>query len=300
MPSKLLPRASHRGRDCAMHAAEHPRHHRRQQRKRQREQRVAEADSSSKWRIGALNHDAQSHERIVRQLRDCIGLANVLQIFAIRVLCDSVRLLRSPALRQRVLDAELIANPRDDEIDQVADSIARRDTSRARPAARPRRLRSRGACCRCGPATAASRAARGSACGVPSNAPRPPAESGCSAAPAGHGAERRAAARADHHAGGEERAAGHRGHEILVVVVVELASAALLRPLITRSSNATASRRNRRDRSSSFELLPNHVAAGRADRKMHIAPGGAQHFQQPHRVDRAARAGDAEDRWDGS
>ena len=45
---------------------------------------------------------------------------------------------------------------------------------------------------------------------------------------------------------------------------------------------------------SSFELLANHVAAGRADRQMHVAAGGAQHLQQPHGVDRAAGAGDAE------
>ncbi len=43
------------------------------------------------------------------------------------------------------------------------------------------------------------------------------------------------------------------------------------------------------------QLLANHVAAGGADREMHVAARCAQHFEQPHGVDRAAGAGDADE-----
>ena len=108
----------------------------------------------------------------------------------------------------------------------------------------------------------------------------------------GDGAERRAAARADHHAAGEERAAGHRGHEVLVVEVVQ--------SLVPRASAALGSKLFEVEVVEvdvEAELLADHVAAGGADREMHVAAGGAQHLQQPHGVDRAAGAGDADARW---
>ena len=96
----------------------------------------------------------------------------------------------------------------------------------------------------------------------------------------GHGAERRAAAGANHHAGGEERAAGHRGHEILVVEVVEFA--ALLggwelgagTPILSLSRKRLSSKWSRS--MFEFQFLANDVAAGGADREMHVAAGGAQ------------------------
>ena len=105
------------------------------------------------------------------------------------------------------------------------------------------------------------------------------------ARPVRNAAQRAAGARTDDHAAREERAARHRGHEILPVKVLDVAAG------IGGGEQAFEVKVIEVD--GETEFLADHVAARGADRKVHVPPARAEHLEQPHGIDRAARARDA-------
>src|SRR4051794_40142072 len=97
------------------------------------------------------------------------------------------------------------------------------------------------------------------------------------------GAQSRAAAWADYHAAGDERAARHRGHVVLLVVIVKVIPKFQLFGIKAVEVDLE------------LQLVLKNIAAGGADREMHIAARGLQDFEQADRVDRSASACDAND-----
>ena len=88
-----------------------------------------------------------------------------------------------PARRQRLVDADLVENPGDDEVDEVVDRLRAVVEARAPRTGSPRRPRAASRARGGGSATAASRAARARACAAPSARPRRPGGSGSPSRP---------------------------------------------------------------------------------------------------------------------